>query len=309
MESAEKYLSAGTTPASTNAFSKRARYYAPPNSFAFERPPVPVHRFVAERDRAFDPNAPTGFVALDLSRSLGVDFPCSSPLLLLRYARIRPGERLASRFNASAECCYVIHGRGHSAGARDRIAWAAGDVFCFPGGGETRHEADEDAILLVTTNEPQLAYEGARAPAPGDSPVATVHYPAEEIRHQLDHLCARGEKQTVTSKAVLLTSEKMLRGRTLTPTATFGVNLFEPGDNQKPHHHNAVALTLCIRARPGMYSRVAGQRVDWEEGVVMVTPPRAVHSHHNESDQPAVALVIQDGGMYYHLRTTGFDFA
>ncbi|WP_160312477.1 hypothetical protein [Caballeronia mineralivorans] len=41
-----------------------------------------------------------------------------------------------------------------------------------------------------------------------------------------------------------------------------------------------------------------------------MTPPAALHSHHNEGHGPrARFLIVQDGGLYYHGRTMGFAFA
>lgn len=305
---AHTYLSAGVTAASCGDYARRALYYAPPNSFAFTRPAIPVHRFVAERDRAFASDAGTGLIALDLSGTLGTSFPCTTPLMLMRYAVIKAGDALATTFTSSGEFCYVIQGRGDSVSGGDRIAWSEGDAFCLPGGNTTTHTASRDARLLLVTNEPQLAYEHAQSPAVGHGAFEAVHYPAEEILHQLDALCATGEKRNVTSKAVLLTSCMMREWRTLTPTITVGFNVFEPGDHQRPHRHNAAAVTLCIRAKPGAYSMIDGVRADWEDGLVMITPPQAVHQHHNESDASIFALVVQDGGIYYHTRATGFAF-
>jgi len=44
----------GSTPQSkgTDVFAARARYYSPANIFKVERPPIPQHAFVAERDQA-----------------------------------------------------------------------------------------------------------------------------------------------------------------------------------------------------------------------------------------------------------------
>ncbi len=41
----------------------------------------------------------------------------------------------------------------------------------------------------------------------------------------------------------------------------------------------------------------------------MITPPAAMHSHHNEGDELALFLIVQDGGLYYHCRTMGFSYA
>jgi gentisate 1,2-dioxygenase len=66
-------------------------------------------------------------------------------------------------------------------------------------------------------------------------------------------------------------------------------------------------LTLCLQGE-GVYSLVDGERKDWRQHAVMVTPPGAPHSHHNEGDARMESYVIQDGGLHYYTRTTGFAF-
>ncbi len=48
-------------------YRERARYNTSENPFTFRWPPVPAHKFLAERDRAFDPSTPTSVIALDIS--------------------------------------------------------------------------------------------------------------------------------------------------------------------------------------------------------------------------------------------------
>jgi gentisate 1,2-dioxygenase len=40
----------------------------------------------------------------------------------------------------------------------------------------------------------------------------------------------------------------------------------------------------------------------------MITPPGTFHSHHNDGDEVALFLIVQDGGLYYHARTMGFSW-
>jgi gentisate 1,2-dioxygenase len=58
----------------------------------------------------------------------------------------------------------------------------------------------------------------------------------------------------------------------------------------------------------GCFSRIDGERADWQPWATLVTPPGAVHSHHNDGPRRAHFLVAQDGGLYYHARTMGFSF-
>jgi gentisate 1,2-dioxygenase len=285
-------------------------YYTPPNSFTFSLPRVPAHRFVAERESALTFHAPTGLIPLDLSAQLQTGFPATTPMMLMRYARLEPGAALATDLLASGEIWYVIRGRGRTARGAMAIDWQAGDLFCLPGGEASRHEAgDGGALLYVATNEPQLAFERLRPPSPGDAAFEPVHYPAQEIARQLERLCAERGHEDIAGKAVLFTSQAMQRTRTCFPSISVGLNIFEPGDEQRAHRHNAAAVTLCLQAKPGAHSLIDGKRVDWEDLLVMITPPGASHSHHNQSSEPMLGLVIQDGGLYYHTRAVGFSFA
>ena len=47
---------------------------------------------------------------------------------------------------------------------------------------------------------------------------------------------------------------------------------------------------------------------DWAPWATTVTPPTAVHSHHNEGTRQALFLIVQDGGIYNHARTMGFEY-
>jgi gentisate 1,2-dioxygenase len=85
------------------------------------------------------------------------------------------------------------------------------------------------------------------------------------------------------------------------------MNSLESGGDQRPHRHNSAALTLAIDWE-GVHSMVDGQRYDWIPFGVLVTPPQAMHSHHNRGAGMMKSLVFQDAGLYYHYRNIGFSF-
>ena len=85
----------------------------------------------------------------------------------------------------------------------------------------------------------------------------------------------------------------------------FALNSLPPGEDQPPHRHNAAALTLCIKG-DGVHSMVDGRKVDWQDRAVMVTPPSALHSHHNRGPDMMYSVVAQDGGVFYNARTLGY---
>lgn len=301
----------GSTPQSkdTDVFAARARYYSPANIFKVERPPIPQHAFVAERDRALDPETPTGWIALDIGRQIGLDEPATTPLMLARYARIAAGETLSGAFRASGEFYYVIAGEGQAAKAGESFAWQTGDVFSLPGGGESRLTAGSaDAVLLQVTNEPELAFHGLEAPAPGKAPTRAVRYPMAEILSQMDAVRdAQSADPDRSGRALHLTSERNGNADAAHPSIKLAMNALDPHSVQRPHRHNSVALTLPIQAE-AVHSVIEGNRLDWHQYALMITPPAELHEHRNEGNTPMLSLVIQDGGLYFRCRTIGFSF-
>jgi gentisate 1,2-dioxygenase len=285
----------------------QARYFSSADGFNIKHPRVPAHVFTAERERAFAPATSTGLIALDLSAPLGIDFPVTTPLILARYARIRAGESLTTRFAASGEIYYAIQGAGESRFGDETLPWEAGDVFCLPGGGATMHAAHADSVLWVVTNEPELAFEHTRPPAAGQAPILAAHYPGEEIRRQLDWVHSLPPEKTMTGKAVTLVNAALEKQRTCLPSFTLAMNSLAPGETQRPHRHNAVAVTLVVQGER-CHSVIEGARVPWVRHEVLVTPPADMHSHHNEGSERAMFLIVQDGGLHYHTRTMGFSY-
>ena len=292
----------------TSVYAARGRYLTPTNSFGDKLPAVPAAIFTVERDRAFDPDCPTGPIPLDISDRLASPTPATTPLLLARYVRIRAGETLPMHLRATASIHYVIRGGGKSANRNDRLAWVEGDIFCLPGGSETIHQADRDAVLWVVSNEPEVAFHRLEPPSADLQSLATVHFPAAEIRRHLDAVRATPDTADASGKVVVLATAPFEKMLSLTPSMTLALNSMEPGRWQRAHRHNSVAVTLAIEGAR-CYSTIDGVRVDWQPGATMITPPAAAHSHHNEGDRLATFLIVQDGGLFYHCRTIGFSFA
>ncbi|MGH7324414.1 MAG: cupin domain-containing protein [Candidatus Rokuibacteriota bacterium] len=288
-------------------YARRARYFSSADGFNIARPKVPAQVFAPQREAALDPAGPSGLIPLDLSDALAIGFPATTPLILARYARIRSGEKLETCFAATGAIHYVIAGGGESAWGSEVLAWQTGDVFVLPGGAAS-HRAGADSLLWIVTNEPELAFSRARPPAPGAEPVGAVHYPAAEIRRQLEAIHRLPPDQTMTGKAVTFSSVALDRERTCLPSLTLAMNSLRPGESQRSHRHNAVAVTLIVEAAR-CYSLVGGARIEWQPHAVMITPPGAVHSHHNDGDRLARFLIVQDGGLHYHCRTMGFAYA
>jgi len=289
-------------------YTERAIYHCAENGFAFNWPLVPVHQFLDERDEAFDASTPTGDIVLDISDHLDTPYPATTPTLLLRYLKIRAGERLCTTFAASGEIYYVMHGKGQSRNGADTIAWGQGDVFCFPSGTESEHVAGAgDCLLFVATNEPLLAFERVGPPIPGHAVVETTHWVADRIERRLQAVWQRPITDNTTGSSVQFTSMALQPSTNTIPSINTAINTLEPGRDQRPHRHNGVAVTLAIQAE-GIHSMIDGQRVDWSDGAAQITPATTLHSHHNRGNKRMRSLVVQDEGLHQYTRTPGFSF-
>jgi gentisate 1,2-dioxygenase len=291
----------------TNADAARdAIFYVPEGAFDRGLAAVPPHVFMQEQQQALHPDCPTGLIPLDLSGVLGTAYPATTPLLLARYIVLRAGERLEHAFHATGEIHYVARGTGTTTAPGGCIAWRAGDAFVLPGASLTSHVAETDSLLVCFTNEPELSYAGVQAPRAEANPVVQPAYFDGRITDEKLGLLHRGiGAQATAGKAVILATTRMQAMRTILPSATAAFNTLEPGGDQRPHRHNAAALTFAIESE-GVHSKVAGDRIDWIPFGLMVTPPQAEHSHHNRGPRMMKSFVVQDGALYYQLRNPGF---
>ena len=297
-----------TQSSNVHPWTNRARYFNSGNAFALQLTPVPSVQFEAERDRAFAASTPTSLIDMDLSAALETSFPATTPLVLSRYARIVGGEELVVQLRASAQFFCILTGSGRTTIGDESVAWRAGDVLALPGSAEVVHAASEDTVAWLVTDEPALAFQELEAVATEKSSMQPVHYPAEMLEAELDGVYNHPDVASFPGYAVVLSHANLEQSRNIHPTMTLALNSLPAGESQRPHVHNSMALTLCLEGSD-CYSMIDGQRKDWSQHAVMLTPPAAAHSHHNGGDKQMRCLIVQDGGIHYHARTIGFSYA
>lgn len=300
MDMADLPVQLPAAPAS--AAASRARFFNSGNAFNVKLAPVPAAGFAAQAAAAMAQDAPTGFIACDQSAAIGCPFQATTPLVLARYAVVRAGETLALDIRAHGAVAYVLRGAGEAVMPGETIAWGQGDVMLLPNG--ARFVACDHAVFWLVSNEPMLAFE---ALSPDGARVPAVHYPAAEIERQLAIIGACGTNDGTSGLAVIFSSDGLEAWRNITPSLTLSLNTLPPGQHQRAHRHNSVAVTLALQGER-CHSMVGGARHDWVIGSTMVTPPGDPHSHHNNGDVQARFLIVQDGGLHYHARTMGFEF-
>jgi gentisate 1,2-dioxygenase len=260
---------------------------------------------------------PTGIIPLDLSKDLGITTgDATSPALLANFVRIRAGEQIDTSPNATSQLYYVLYGRGMAAVGGRLVQWEKGDFLTLPAGARTVFYADAETAMYWVHDEPLLRYLGVQATEPRFRP--TKFRRADAVA-ELEHIASRPDAKSKNRVSVLLANAAQEQTLTLTHVlwAMFGV--LPPGQEQRPHRHQSVALDLILDAQPGCYTLLGSRlndrgdiadpiRVDWQAGGAFTTPPGMWHAHYNESDAPAHLIPVQDAGLQTHLRSLDMQF-
>jgi gentisate 1,2-dioxygenase len=300
---AEMGVQAPSAPAS--AAQSRGRYFNSANAFNIKLPAVPGTLFSEPAEQAMRPDAASGFYPCDQSAALGCAVPATTPFMLASYLRLAAGVTVSETPVCSGTIWYVIAGEGESdcVAADECIAWRAGDIFFLPGSVQLAHRASSDAVLWRVSDEPLLGFGGFVATPRAD--IAPVHYPATEIAHQMAVIDATDSDTATSGRALVFSTESLEAGRNILPTLTLSFNTLPPAQVQPAHRHNSAAITLIVQGE-GCHSVVDDVINPWSQWGTLVTPPAAVHSHHNGGTRRADFLIVQDGGLYYQARTMGF---
>lgn len=78
------------------------------------------------------------------------------PTIACRLQRLPSGNATLRQRETSSRIYHVVQGSGRTVAQEKTLAWQAGDTFVIPGWSWSRHQAEEDAILFVMSDEPVL---------------------------------------------------------------------------------------------------------------------------------------------------------
>ena len=292
---------------STTQWEADSIYYEFSAAVAPKLPAIPCTIFDAQLHQ----QGATRIIPLDLSPQLQSIAPATSPIISAYFLSIRPQESLKTISPATAQLFYVIRGKGKTESEYGTMEWSQGDLFTLPSCDGAIHAASEDTAIYWVTDAALMNYLGVRATKPRFQPCL---YSGSRLVSELKQIA----KEPVASKrnriGVILGNKSTELTRSLTHTL-WALMVYLPGGTvQKPHRHNSVALDLVIDAPESAYTLVGksldvegnilnGERVYWKPGSVFVTPPGLWHSHHNDSDEDAIILPIQDAAFMSYMRT------
>jgi len=179
------------------------------------------------------------------------------------------------------------------------------------------HAASEDTTIYYILDTPLLDYLGVQATEARFSPTL---YTAEMAQEHLDEVMNAPDAHLKNRISILMNNKKFDQTLTVTHVLWAMLGIVPVGSNQAPHSHKSVALDYVAYAAPGTYTLVGDKidpetstiidplRIDWVTGTAFVTPPGLWHSHHNESNEPAYIIPIQDAGLQTYLRTLDIQF-
>jgi gentisate 1,2-dioxygenase len=264
---------------------------------------------------------PTRIEYFDLHEDLQVEYTATSPNLLAAFIRVVTGESLQSTALATSQAFYVIRGTGSSESEFGVTEWAEGDLFVLPTTEKPIvHRATGGAFggaaLYWVSDEPLMRYLGTLPNESKFEPTMWTRAALLDRVEEIRHVPGATERNRC---GVLLGNSACPQTKTLTHVLWSLLNSLAPQSVQRPHRHNSVALDLAVHALPNVYTLMSPSidaegtlvnpvRVDWIKGGVFVTPPGWWHSHHNESDEMAWVLPMQDAGLYTYQRTLDIRF-
>ncbi len=276
-------------------------------------PPMPKIEVVSYPASLHQSGA-TKIIPFDLSKTLELNNPATTPNLLANFVRICSGDSLKTNVTATSQMFYVINGSGRTQISEGTIEWKTGDLFTLPGLGDALHIATEETAFYWVTDEPLMEYLGVKPTINKFSPVL---YTKEKLSAELEETKIRTAGSNRTG--ILLENPNFPKTLTLTHTLWALYNALPAGVNQNPHRHNSVALDFCVAAGPDTYTLISpkiddkGQLIKpikamWQPGAAFVTPPGWWHSHHNNSDVDAIVLPIQDAGLIMNMQVLDFQY-
>lgn len=248
----------------------------------------------------------------------------TSPNLDAHFIHIFPGDPYSfPRCACTSHWFYVIRGRGVYTHKKDPRTISEGDVFVLPNepGFSLRVEAAEiPVVLFYVTDEPLLRYlgcsvDGARFKA--------QFFPSRVLKEKISALSHHHPDSRPNRLGFLLGNPATAAStKTITHVLWTLLNRLPKRSAQRPHRHQSIAIDLCVSGGGigdvytlmGPVLGVDGWvqdpiRIDWKNGGVFITPPGWWHSHHNDGDEDAVVLPVQDAGLYLYQRTLGIEFS
>jgi gentisate 1,2-dioxygenase len=259
----------------------------------------------------------TKIIPLELAHKLETTYAATGPNLLANFIHIAAGAALSTNTHASSQVFYVIRGAGSSLINGSRLDWKTGDFFAIPYTGEIQHQASEDTAFYWVNDQPLLDFLGVQ---PTKERFRPLYFSHEQLTSELEKVRQANMGKDKNRNGILLANPDCPQTKTLTHSMWSLYNLLPAKTKQKAHRHNSIAMDFAVKATEGVYTNIGPDldsdgniinpiRANWVAGGAFVTPPGWWHSHHNESDEDAIVLPVQDAGLQTYMQTLDIQFA
>jgi gentisate 1,2-dioxygenase len=256
-------------------------------------------------------------IPLELSQNLQTPYSATGPNLLANFIHIAVGDALTTRSHASSQVFYVIRGAGFSLINGKKLEWKMGDFFAIPFTGEIQHQASADSAFYWVNDQPLMDFLGVQ---PVKERFRPLFFSCEQLNDELEKVRKANEGKDKNRNGILLANPDCPQTKTLTHTMWSLYNLLPARSKQKAHRHGSIAMDYAVKATEGVYTMIGPDldkegniinpiRANWVAGGAFVTPPGWWHSHHNESDEDAIVLPVQDAGLQTYMQTLDIRFA
>lgn len=306
-------MTAKTTTKKETDLTADALYYEYTSAVNPQLSPVPILLYSSQLHK----EGKTRVIPFDLSQQINCDSPATGPNVSASYLRICKGESLDTQVNASAQLFYVIRGEGGTETEDSTISWGEGDAFVLPATEHpVKHAAHTDSAIYFVNDSPLLHYLGAKPVMPQFN---STLYPRKQIMAELERVDKDPGAHNRNRDAIILGNRTINQIKSATHSLWSAFVLVRPGEIQRPHKHNSIAVDIVIKAAPNCYTLLGSAideqgniinptRVDWESGAAFVTPPGLWHGHYNESNETCIVMAAQDAGFHEHMRTLDIRF-
>ena len=255
---------------------------------------------------------------LDTRSTLKTEYAATAPNLLANFIKILSKEKLELFVNCTSQLFFVIQGNGTVCNSSLCSFWKEGDLFVWSGKEPVTLTSNEDSVLYWVHDSPLLEYLGVKFSIEKFTP---TFFKKEILYQHLQQVRHDSNNHDRNRIGILLGNEKTdASTKTITHVLWSLLNSLPKQSKQRPHRHNSVAIDLCVLGGSEKVYTLMGPeldedgwvkdplRIEWENGAVFVTPPGWYHSHHNDSDEDAIVLPIQDAGLYTYQRTLDLKF-
>jgi gentisate 1,2-dioxygenase len=269
-----------------------------------------------------------GINFINMSNIYNTKYKATTPNLLSGFIRLNSQQNLfydicddndnnindTENFNASSHFFYVIEGNVKiTFNNINSFTASSGDIIVSPRINKMEIIANLESTIYYVNDSPLLNYIGV---VPNKDMFQACCYTNDFIIEKLNLLSHHNSNR----KGILLGNEDTEKNgtRTITHTLWTLYNELPKQTNQRVHKHNSVAIDYCVYSpdETKVYTLIGDkldeygniinpEKIYWKTGTMFITPPGLWHSHHNETNNDAYVLPIQDAGLLIYQRILG----